>query len=102
MGASHYVEGIKPADEKYTQMRQIWKACQTAKVEIPKEVVKFFGGDPPDDKGVVTALWAEYPSCPPGNHPAVACGEQIGTQFWDVDLSKLDKDIKIVRFIIRY
>jgi len=90
MSRTIYVEGIKPPDEKWLKMKQVYDACKAAKLEAPSEVQKFFDYREPDAKGViveqkklgdaVTELTSE---------------DAMG---YDVDLTKLDKDITILRF----
>lgn len=56
MGMSTHVIGIVPNDETWKKMKAIWDACEAARVEAPKEVMKFFGGEPPDNAGVKVPL----------------------------------------------
>jgi phage terminase large subunit-like protein len=51
MGVSYDVVGIKPADEKYTQMKNIYELCERANVQVPKEVREFFRGTMPGARG---------------------------------------------------
>lgn len=81
-----YVVGLKPVDDKWRKYKTIWDACEAAGVKLPKEVYEFFNGIyPEDDKGVsVNIPHAEYNN---------DCRTGI-----DVDISKLPKDVTIVRF----
>jgi hypothetical protein len=37
-----YVDGVKPLNEKYEQMKAVWDACKDAELAVPKEVLDFF------------------------------------------------------------
>lgn len=87
MSMSTNVVAFRPADEKWKQMKAIYDACNEAGVTRPKEVDAFFNGVAPDENGVEVEIdqavrkWCDY-SC----------------EGLEVDISKLPKDIKIVRF----
>jgi type IV secretory pathway TraG/TraD family ATPase VirD4 len=87
MGMSTHVVGIKPADEKFNQMRSLWEACEKARVTIPLEVVEFFGGETPDEAGVIVDL-----------ENAVQPWRDDSADGYEVDITKLPKDVKIIRF----
>jgi hypothetical protein len=92
MGMSMHVVGIRPADEKWQKMKQVWDACIEANISPPAEVDKvdkFFNGDTPDDKGVLVEIRSK------------ACTSEYNEDMREgieVDISKLPKDVKIVRF----
>jgi hypothetical protein len=89
MSTSYYVKGIIPADDYYNKMLTIYKACNNAGIEPPKDVLKFFNYEEPNGVGVEVKIDSEE-------------GEDGCTDFIDVDISKLPKDVKIVRFIVSY
>ncbi len=91
MGMYSYVYGIKPADEKFKKMLDIYKLCQESDVEIPDEVDDFFDGEPPDEKGVHIDL----------KDITKPCGGDMEEGF-EVDITDLPKDVKIIRFINSY
>lgn len=92
MGMNTYVEGIKPADEKFKKMLDIYNACDVAGVQIPEEVNRFFNGETPDEAGV-----KEYLS--------VSKTPYLSEYFADmqegieVRVDEIPDDIKIIRFI---
>ena len=91
MGMSTSVYGIVPADEKFNQMKKIWEMCEQANVAIPEDVVDFFDGERPDGTGVVIYL----------NEDTVDAVTEWGADMqsgYEVDISKLDPKIKIIRF----
>ena len=91
MGMSTAVFGIVPADEKFNQMKKIWEMCEQANVAIPRDVVDFFDGDRPDDADVVIYLDDSEVSAVKEWFDDCSVG-------YEVDLSKLDPKIKIIRF----
>lgn len=93
MGVSYYVLGIKPADEKFRQMKAAYHACEKAGVKIPKEIYDFFNGDRPNEKGVQVYLDSDGPFV------SVDGDDDFRLT---VDLEKLPKDIKILQFVVSY
>ncbi len=92
MSMSTSVVGIRPADARFMAMFQIYENCEKAKVSIPKEVEEFFNGERPDEAGVVIDLTdKKYKG-------AVKEWSDDGSQGYEVDLSKLPKDITRLRF----
>ncbi len=53
MSVDYYVEGFKPASEKWEKMRKVCETCKEAKIKVPREVCDFFGEECPDRAGVV-------------------------------------------------
>jgi hypothetical protein len=89
MGMSMHIVGFRPPDERWKKMKQVWDACAQAGVSPPSEVEKFFGGERPDENGVEVRLL-------PG--PAVREFKQDMQEGFEVDVSKLPADLKIIRF----
>lgn len=90
MGMSTYVVGIKPANDRWSQMKEIWDVCDKADVNVPKQVIDFFDQCVPDEKGVLIELGGHECLCEWGNE------HQSG---FEVDIRKIPEDIKIIRFI---
>jgi len=88
MGMSTYVVGIKPPDEKWMKMKAAWEACRVAKIPVPKEIRDFFNDEEPDEAGVVVTL----------SKPVVKEWKDDMREGFEVDVTKLDPDIKIIRF----
>jgi hypothetical protein len=84
------VIGIKPADEKWEQMKAVFDACVLAKVDIPDEVEMYFNGDAPDPSGIKV-----YEK---SLGEAVKKYEKYPYLGYEVYIDKLPKDIKIIRF----
>lgn len=93
MSMSTFVMGFRPPDEKWKKMKAIWDSCKKAGVEAPKEVDSFFGGEPPDDSGVEVKL-----------EGTLCCREyrEEMRDGFEIEISKLPKDIKIIRFVNSY
>lgn len=87
MSMSTHVVGFKPADSKWKQMKAIWDACDKAKVSVPKEVLNFFEGVYPDDQ----------PGMEVKINDAVVEYNAEARNGYDIDITKLPKDVKIVR-----
>jgi len=88
MSMSTYVIGFRPPDEEWKKKEKAFNACMEANVEVPDELRDFFGGDYPDEAGVevdVKEATEEY-------HDESRSGFQV-------DLQKLPKGIKYLRFV---
>ena len=91
MGMSTHVVGFKPADAKWKKMKAIYDACVSADVEIPESVDSFFDGDDPNNSpGGVTAD-LDKSKC-------VTAYKSDDAEGFDVDITKLPKDVTILRF----
>lgn len=88
MSMSTHVVGIRPANERWQQMKAAYDACVTAGVTVPSPVVQFFDGRDPDPAGVVVEL------------PAAAVKDWTGrsAQGIEVSLAHLPEDVSVVRF----
>lgn len=89
MGMSTYVQGIKPPDKRWSEMKAVWDSCVAAGVQIPKAVEDFFDGTEPDEKGVVVEL----------DTPCAVKYNVDGRSGIEVLVDKLPKGVKIVRFV---
>jgi hypothetical protein len=87
-----YVVGFRPPDEKWNRMRDAWKACEAASIPTPREVSEFFDfNDPSDKPGMEVALGA-----------AVTEYDTESESGYEVDLTKLPPDVKVLRFYNSY
>jgi hypothetical protein len=91
---STHVVGIKPPDETWLRMKAAWDACRTADVDPPKEVEKFFNYEVPDDAGVRLNQEALG--------DAIKVWEDDSRDGYEIDVTKLPKDVKIVRVYNSY
>lgn len=90
MGMSSSLVGVKPPDAKWKAMKAAWEACEAAGVEPPKEVADFFGGERPDPSGVVVIIRDTSAVHEFAPHDAA--------EGFEVDLTKLPKDVTMLRF----
>jgi hypothetical protein len=87
MSMSTSVIGFRPPDQKWMKMKAAWDACVDAGIPIPKDIDTFFGYEEPDKEGVRVDLG-----------DALKEWSQDSTMYRDVDISKLPKDVTIIRF----
>lgn len=93
MSMSTHIKGFRPPDEQWKKMKEVWDACDRAGVDPPEEVSDFFNDEAPDSTGVEIEL-ENYEGVKPYN------GEM--EEGFQVDISKLPKDIKYIRFYNSY
>ncbi len=94
MGMSTHVVGFVPPDAKWKQMLGVYNACMAAKVEVPKDVYKFFDGeDPTNMPGREIDLHG---------HQCVSRYAEESREGYDVDVSLLPANVKIVRMYNSY
>jgi len=87
MSMSTNVIGFRPPDEEWLKMKAVYDACEKAGVEIPDGVCSFFNYERPDRKGVkvdINDILEKY--------------QDDSSSGYEIDLSKLPKGLKILRF----
>jgi radical SAM superfamily enzyme with C-terminal helix-hairpin-helix motif len=92
MSMSTHVIAIRPPDERWMQMEQVYLAVQAAGLPVPAEVDRFFDGDRPDPAGVVIHI------DPDRNPTMVRKWADDSREGLEVVLSELPPDIKVIRF----
>lgn len=89
MGMSVHVVGFVPPDKKWKQMKQAYHSCKQAGIQISDEIENFFGYEEPNELGREVDI------------------EEAIEKFQDsdraeegliVDLAKLPKNVKFLRF----
>lgn len=98
MGMSTHVEGFKPPDKKWLQMKTVYDACHDAGVDPPDEVSDFFEDGPPDAAGVRVELGSRYGE----KHECCTEYSDDAANGFEIDVTKLPKDVKIIRFYNAY
>jgi hypothetical protein len=82
---STHIVGFKLPGEKWYHMRAIWDGCKKANIDIPKEVLKYFNHEEPNDTGVEVELphhkWSDH----------MKAGLEI-------EVESIPKDITLIRF----
>lgn len=92
MSRSLNVEGFIPPDEKFKKMKAAYDSCVAAGVPVPEDVQHFFDDKPPDATGVRIGLSYDK------KYNAVTEYENEYSSGYEVNLEKLPKDIKVLRF----
>ena len=96
MGSNVY--GVRDLDGKFAKMAKVKKACEEAAVEYPKEVREFFG-----KHGVHEPLEHLQKEMEQIDITSAVTRSSADSQdMFDVDLSKLPKDVKAIRFVNSY
>lgn len=99
MSMSTYINGIKPADEKYARLIALRDACDAAGVPYPEALREYFRPlDPSEanDSGVTCPIASSWMKPLPAG---VTIYRDDSAEGFEVDLRKLDPDIKILRFV---
>jgi hypothetical protein len=88
---STHVVGFMPADDDWNKKAAAYRACEAAGVPVPKELEAFFGDGEPGDPGREVEI-EHTKAVREWNDGDRGCAG------FDVEISKLPKDVKIVRF----
>lgn len=96
MSMSTHVKGFKPPDEKWLAMKKVYDSCKAAGIDPPHEVSRFFDHDEPDDKGVEVSE-KKLMEC----GALKRWGEEMREGF-ELDVTKLPPDVKVIRFYNSY
>ncbi len=95
MGMTSHVEGFKPPDDKWKQMKAIYDSCIGADVGVPEVVQRYFNHEKPDPAGVAVDLG-----------DIQGCVQQLESDDpkygFEIHLDKLPKDVKVLRFYNSY
>lgn len=93
MSMSTHVVGFRPPDAKWKRMKSVYETCIKADVPIPEEVSTYFDDEEPDEAGVEINL-----------EDTEACSEwsYSASEGYEIDVTKLPKDLKIIRVYNSY
>jgi len=93
------IDGIKPPDKEWLKMKTVYNSCNEAGVPVPGEVLDFFDNEPPDALGVLVPLAEQNDGDLDESKPCVEKYDAEEMSYgMELDLAKLPKDIKILRF----
>lgn len=81
------VIGFAPPDEKWKKMKAIYDSCEAAGIDVPDEVDEFFDGETPDPAGVSVDL-----------DSLLEDWSTESQQGYQIEIAKLPKNVKILRF----
>lgn len=89
MSLSTHIVGYRPADDRWRQMVAAWSACRAAGIPPPKAVVSFFDDqDPTGQIGQEVTLGAAVRPW----------RDDHGREGYDVDLTTLPPEVRVLRF----
>jgi len=88
MGMSTYVVGFIPPDEQWKKIKAAYDALVAAGIDIPQEIYRVLGDEPSDHGKEVSIPSKEW------------CDDY--RDGFDITLSELDPNIKIIRFYNSY
>lgn len=95
MSMSVYVHGIRPVTEEYSKKLDIYRSCKELNIQPPEELLEYFEYEShPCEDGIVIDL--------PSGLMTHSTSMQHCSDYYDVDLTKLPKDVVKVRFEISY
>jgi hypothetical protein len=96
MGMSMHAYAVKPADENYQRKAAAYRACEAARIPIPRELVDFFNGEQPDPTGVAVHIGSGHGVTQA--HPCCARFCDSSREGFEVDITKLPEGTRFVRF----
>lgn len=89
MSMTTRVIGFRPPDDTWSKYKKVYDTCIEADINPPEEVMKFFNLDScdegPDESGVEVDI-----------NDAIVDDWGIGG--YQIDITKLPRDVKIIRF----
>jgi hypothetical protein len=93
MSMSTHVVGFKAPDEKWRKMKSVWDTCRDAGVDPPDEVIQYFEGEAPDERGVEVDI------------EGMPCCREWKAEMedgYEVEITKVPKGVTHVRFYNSY
>lgn len=93
MSMTTHIIGFVPPDNRWKEMKKVYDACLFAGIEAPEEVLEFFNDEPPDDLGIEIDLEDDKSSTE---------YQREGSEGFQIELKKLPKEIKFIRFYNSY
>jgi len=92
MGMSTHVIGLKPVDDHWKKMYEVYKACDTAGISPPEEVRRFFDGiyfKHIEVKGIEVEL---------DKAAGVTKYNNENCSGFEIEVAKIPPNVKIIRF----
>jgi hypothetical protein len=97
MSMSTHIIGFVPPDEEWKKMKAVYDACVEAGVDLPRGVEKYFDGTEPQEEGKEIDLTEDN-----YNGLIVEPWEGDCCSGYQIELKKLPKNVKIIRFYNSY
>lgn len=95
MSLDIYVHGLRPVTEEYKKKLKIYKACNELNIKPPEELLDYFDYENhPCEDGIVIDI--------PKDLIKHSTSVEHCSDYYDVDLAKLPKDVSKIRFEISY
>ena len=95
MGVSYSIKGLKPITETYRKKLAIYNMCKELNITPPDEILKYFEDEiEPCEDGMIVNLTSDAIN--------VHYNNNLSYKYFDVDLSKIQKDVTKIRFEISY
>jgi len=91
MSHSAHISGFKPPDDEWQRMKAVFDACRNADIDVPSNVVKYFGYLDPDDAGVSVSQKEMEMIC-------LSKYQTDDVEGFEINVKLIPKDIKIIRF----
>jgi len=99
MSMSTFVFGVRPPDDKWKGMKAVRDACIKVGTPVPEEVEKFFNYEKPDDKGILVEFTMDNKGKVSNGCCKPFYDENNCYEGFEIELSKVPKDITILRFV---
>jgi len=96
MSMTTKITGVRDLDQDFAKMMQVKLSCEAAGISYPQEVKEYFN-DPNDSEDDLRREMETVSIT-----DAVSICNQDMVDGFEVDLSRLPKDVKAIRFEIRY
>lgn len=91
MSMSTHIKGFRPPNEKWRKMKAVWDACSKAGTSIPVDVLNFFNGESPDERGQDVNI-----------KEAISDYTDDMKDGYEIDITKLPEDVTIIRVYNSY
>ena len=89
MGMSTHIVGFRPANDRWKKMKAVYETCAAAGIAVPEDVQRFFDYEPPGNKPGISV---DIKNC-----EAVSQWVDESKSGYEIDITKLPKDITIIR-----
>lgn len=94
MGMSMHIVGIVTPTEEYKKKVEAYYACENAGIPIPEALETYFHGEPPNPKGMELRM--------EGHESVEKFSDSYPREGFTVDLTKIPKNIRFIRFYNSY
>ena len=89
-----HIKGIREPDQEFMDMKAVYEACKKAGISVPDRVQEFFDWQDPSPLGIVSDLDL--------SDAVQAYDDGKGREGFDVDISRLPKNITHIRFYLHW